>query len=484
MRHPFCFVLVTLVRCQFVESDAMAISSACVAQNLSATSVQTTSQCKDATMLGLVMSPTGHRRDTAAFIIRQLAAAQCSILVMQSALEYQPIIDVLHLRQAAGVNVTVLVDNTVMGSDAKSRLRKSNRLHLSDLNQSLGMRSNGDGGLWRSSGKHKSFLFHHKTLIIDDQIVCLGSANLFEEALLSFDEDYACFCNELLSKRFAAFFRHRWHARGWRVPGPTSAGRDAAVRECSLHTTLTPNQFPSSHSPRCNSLEPCHKYYSLATVQSSAALALACVGERAELLEGPFFGPECQIDDVWMRYIHMARRRIRLAHYKVAWSPLIDSLAHAAARGVDVSVFTGTIAYAGHLNMSSLAHNIQWHQFRPAKQGATSEFNTGSQLFHHKIMLIDEDIVLIGSCNAMATSIRADSEDLTVFKSNCMSKRVDTMCETHTQFERAEMVMCIDSRPRRGGLMKSVVSSFSTRQAKLQLPRDPMAVAICSNGSL
>lgn len=444
-----------------------------------AMSVRTVPSCTDATLIGLVVSPTGHQRDTAAFIIDQLVAAQCSILVMQSALAYQPIIDTLHMKHAAGVNVTILVDNTVMERDRRLPLQKSSALRLSHLNQSWGMRSTSDDSLSRGS-KRKSFLFHHKTFIIDGRVVCLGSANLFEEALSSFDEDYACFCNELLSKRFTAFFQRRWLARGWRVPEPTPA--DAAIGACNLHMAFTPTPSSSAHSSPRNSFARRQGYYpgtALAAARPAVTSALACVGERVELLEGPFFGPECRIDDVWTRYIHTARRRIRLAHYKVAWPPLVDSLAQAAARGVKVSVFTGTMTYVGRLNKSSLVHNIQWYQFRPA-----AEKGSLSKLFHHKIMLVDDDVVLMGSCNAMATSLRADSEDLTVFRSECMSKRIDQMCETHAQFERAQMVPCIDSRPRSGNLLKSVASSFSTRQAKLQHRRDRMAVTICSNGSL
>ena len=58
----------------------------------------------------------------------------------------------------------------------------------------------------------------------------------------------------------------------------------------------------------------------------------------------------------------------------------------------------------------------------------------GSRMFHHKIILVDDDIVLVGSANAVSKSLRKDSEDLLVLRSRAIAQRVDALCEGHAQF--------------------------------------------------
>jgi phosphatidylserine/phosphatidylglycerophosphate/cardiolipin synthase-like enzyme len=161
------------------------------------------------------------------------------------------------------------------------------------------------------------------------------------------------------------------------------------------------------------------------------------------VVEGPFFGPECPLDGVMERYIRAAQWRLRLAFYKLTWSPLIDLLVQAATRGVNVSVFTGTFAYAGTLKNDALLR-LDLRQFHPARAAGN-----GSTLFHHKVMLVDDDIVLMGSVNAMKKSLRTDSEDLTVFRSRQLAARFDDLCESHRQFKPARLVPCGQLRPTR-----------------------------------
>ena len=61
--------------------------------------------------------------------------------------------------------------------------------------------------------------------MIDGQRVCLGSANLFYQAIASYDDDYACFQSWRLARAFTHFFRQRSEG-GWpsQVNGCTGYG--------------------------------------------------------------------------------------------------------------------------------------------------------------------------------------------------------------------------------------------------------------------
>ena len=55
-------------------------------------------------------------------------------------------------------------------------------------------------------------------------------------------------------------------------------------------------------------------------------------------------------------------------------------------------------------------------------------------LFHHKAVLIDDDLVLLGSVNLFEKSLREDSEDLVALRSEHIVQRFDELCDQHPQF--------------------------------------------------
>ena len=163
-----------------------------------------------------------------------------------------------------------------------------------------------------------------------------------------------------------------------------------------------------------------------------------------EILGGPYFGPECPLDHIWLAHISTARQRIRMVHWRVTWVPLLEGLLNASRRGVNVSIYVDkwkAPTIKGEFS-KRLGKELQVHAFKPGslRSSATAlskpRYLTqpGSLMFHHKTILVDDDVVLLGSVNAFSKSLRKDSEDLLVLRSRAIAQHVDALCEGHTQF--------------------------------------------------
>ena len=61
-----------------------------------------------------------------------------------------------------------------------------------------------------------------------------------------------------------------------------------------------------------------------------------------------------------------------------------------------------------------------------------------STIFHHKVVLVDDDLVLLGSVNMFEKSLRFDSEDLSVLRSAALSERFRRVVDGHPQLHRIE----------------------------------------------
>ena len=65
-------------------------------------------------------------------------------------------------------------------------------------------------------------------------------------------------------------------------------------------------------------------------------------------------------------------------------------------------------------------------------------------MFHYKIVLIDDEIVLLGSCNKFAKSILEDSEDLVVLRSRELNHQIPQCAKITSSF------LAVLPRPNRG----------------------------------
>lgn len=84
--------------------------------------------------------------------------------------------------------------------------------------------------------------------------------------------------------------------------------------------------------------------------------------------------------------------------------------------------------YCSKINSTRASWQIHSHVFQPSRaKGKSSNF-------HYKIVLIDDEIVLLGSCNLFAKSILEDSEDLVVLRSRELNHQITLMCKNHKQF--------------------------------------------------
>ena len=158
-----------------------------------------------------------------------------------------------------------------------------------------------------------------------------------------------------------------------------------------------------------------------------------------EVVEGPYIGPECRLDYVWFRYIAAAMKRVQIVHWRLEWAQLVPCLVRASARGVSISIFSTNIhplLLKDQLDTRFVANHS--HVFQPSRAKGKSS------MFHYKIVLIDDEIVLLGSCNKFAKSILEDSEDLVVLRSRELNHQIPQCAKITSSF------LAVLPRPNRG----------------------------------
>ena len=218
-----------------------------------------------------------------------------------------------------------------------------------------------------------------------------------------------CFCSRSAAAKLTDFARRRWD-HSWPSIRMDASGTGGTSFMCGDVQVSAPSQR---------------------ALQRHHAAPIERSDSSFEVVEGPYFGPECKLDGTWLRYISAARSRVWVVHWRVEWKPVAAALTAASARGVGVSVYTSHISKS-LLRTNATSPRAPWvahvHQFSPHKRA------NASTMFHHKIVLIDEDLVLLGSVNMFAKSILQDSEDLVVLRSRLLNRQYRDMCERHAQF--------------------------------------------------
>ena len=381
------------------------------------------------TLHSTLFAPVG---DTAQFVIDHIKSANRSLHVLAFWLTWLPIAEALLDAHARGVAVTVLLDQRsrrmrAEGAD-RLRLRPSAKLssvvdYLAPVNVTVLRGVN----LPRRTRFGSTAIFHHKALVIDASLVCLGSANWYASAFQSHDEHTVCFCSRAAATRIIQFADGRARAGSWQ---PHSAGASGCDRERN-GTSLTTSLRVAS------------------AVASPTAL---------QLVHGPAFGPECRLDEIWTRYLAMASKRVLIMHWQLQWPALAAPLLSASQRGVRVSIVAGNGLTASLLCAASAAKwavsifRLDDARLHPS-EAATNETQHAaaaakrSTIFHHKVVLVDDDLVLLGSVNMFDKSLRFDSEDLTVLRSAALSERFRRVVEGHTQLHRIEPGNCSNPTP-------------------------------------
>jgi phosphatidylserine/phosphatidylglycerophosphate/cardiolipin synthase-like enzyme len=355
----------------------------------------------------------GPRDGIPQLIIQQIDGASCTLRVLAFWFTYLPIADAIVRARARGVDVRVLLDarsttHKLEGACAPHILEtRAGCAHLAarrNVAQYLKLqgvpvhivRPSARPGSVRSAPP----IFHHKAIVVDGVTACFGSSNWYLRALQKHDEHYLCVHSRRVAAGFERFAARRQIA-GWPDPHARSNGSGCELCAGQLQCNSTGAHHTADAHPQVLDFR---------------------------LLAGPFFGPESALDEVWLKYIRAARSRVRVVHWRLDWAPLVEELRLASRLGVNVSIFTETQVKSTAAGDSP----ISTHVFAPRRTAADGQLHT--ILFHHKVILVDENIVLLGSVNAFRKSLREDSEDLTVFRSVHVAARLDALCERHGQF--------------------------------------------------
>ena len=347
----------------------------------------------------LLSASFGPRQDPTHALIGHINASKSKVDVMAFWWTWLPIAEALVDAHMRGVQVRVLVDSRTTTKPVEGR----------DLVRPFGHDASTTVAYLQSQGvpvkvmrpaQHRKAIFHHKAVIVDSKFVCMGSSNWYSLSLRTFDDLTVCLCSLRTAERFTEFTERRWTSSGWPAAKETVSTKSCPPSPSDTSAQAAPTRAGSSIS-------------------------------AFEVVEGPYFGPECRLDHVWFRYIASATRQVRIVHWRVEWEPLVPWLESASARGVSISIFSSRIAPPLlKINSTRAAWADHAHVFQP------SNAKNASSNFHYKIVLIDDDLVLLGSCNLFGKSILEDSEDLVVLRSRDLSRQISLMYDNHKQFPR------------------------------------------------
>jgi phosphatidylserine/phosphatidylglycerophosphate/cardiolipin synthase-like enzyme len=118
-----------------------------------------------------------------------------------------------------------------------------------------------------------------------------------------------------------------------------------------------------------------------------------------------YFSPDDNVQAALVPLLAGARSSIYFLAYSFTADPLGDAIAERAAAGVEIK---------GVMDTDQVASNIgsEYDAFRVASLDVHLDGNPG--LLHHKVMIIDREIVIMGSYNFTASAEKTNDENLIV----------------------------------------------------------------------
>ena len=127
---------------------------------------------------------------------------------------------------------------------------------------------------------------------------------------------------------------------------------------------------------------------------------------KAEVLS-VFFTPPAGAAKGLIRYLDGAKKSIQVMTYSFTYVEIADALARAAKRGVEVQVIQDGPTAANNFDVIPIL----------LKGGVTLRGNKAHRIFHHKVMIIDGDIVVTGSYNFTNSAEKSNAENMIVLRS-------------------------------------------------------------------
>ncbi len=230
-----------------------------------------------------------------------------------------------------------------------------------------------------------NFRNHRKLVLVDGRLAITGGMNIGDE------------------------YRNEWHDFLVRFRGSVLALFDEVFREDWHFATgqvLPPLVFRGRSRRRTS------------TVSGRRADALCTfVASGPDRLEN-------RAHDALFALVTSARRRVWLTTpYFVPGTALLVALKTAALRGVDVRILTPAQSDVPFVRLASRSYH------RPLLEAGMRVFEYEPRVLHGKSLLIDEDIVALGSANADVRSFRMNFEVVCFVRSRPLTARVAAIFE-------------------------------------------------------
>ena len=133
------------------------------------------------------------------------------------------------------------------------------------------------------------------------------------------------------------------------------------------------------------------------------------------------FGPDDDIETFILNQIDLAKSSITMLVFWFTLKPIADRLNKAAKRGVEVKMI-----------LDSRSTEIKIKDVHPVNETLVPDYLEAckvhiynGELLHHKTILIDDDIVLTGTCNFFNASINRHEENYMLIKSKQLKKQFE-----------------------------------------------------------
>lgn len=144
------------------------------------------------------------------------------------------------------------------------------------------------------------------------------------------------------------------------------------------------------------------------------------------------FGPDEDIESFIISQIRSAKKSITVLAFWFTWKPVADSLIEAYQRGVKVRLVLDKRSCEVKLKDVDAVNELVVPRYLESC-GISKEdiLIYDGELMHHKTILIDDDIVLTGTCNFFNASINRHEEVYMLMRSkklkDVFKRRFDTL---------------------------------------------------------
>jgi phosphatidylserine/phosphatidylglycerophosphate/cardiolipin synthase-like enzyme len=133
------------------------------------------------------------------------------------------------------------------------------------------------------------------------------------------------------------------------------------------------------------------------------------------------FGPKDNILNSTLEEVKNAKHSVYVMHFWFTWKPFADALIGAQNRKVAVHILTDKRSLLP-LEAPDRRYDISCLEYLQKNGVSDIRIYTGA-LFHHKVILIDDAIVISGSMNLYRNSILEHCENLVILEDKALNEK-------------------------------------------------------------